>query len=150
MQATVDDHELHDELTSLLKNVSPSGRRKMSKVIALQLRANQSDQILANKDPSGKSFKERKSQKRKGAKRGKMFKKLGRRRSLSARYNAAEALINFRGHNLGIAKTHQDGGFGVVNKQGLKIRYPERKLLGISKKDRELVRDTIIGVLAEG
>lgn len=150
MQFYADDQALNDELNTLLKNVSPAGRRKIAKEIAFRIRVNRSDQIKKNVDPMGQKFVPRKPQKRKGAKKGRMFKKLGARRSLTARFNPAEALVSFRGQNLKIAKTHQDGGFGVVNKQGLKVRYPQRPLLGIGKVEREIVRDAIISALAEG
>ena len=150
MQFSVDNELLNDELTALIKNVSSSNRRKIAKEIAFRARANRSDQIKKNIDPSGTSFEARKPQKRKGAKRGRMFKKLGARRSMLARYNASEAMIGFRGKNLGIAKVHQEGGLGTVNQQGLKVRYPERRLMGIGRVEREIVRDAIITALANG
>lgn len=150
MQFSVDDNLLNDELTTLIKNVSSSNRRKIAKEIAFRTRANRSDQIKKNVDPDGKAFEKRKPQKRKGAKRGRMFKKLGARRSMLAKYNPSEAMIGFRGKNLGIAKIHQEGGLGTVNKQGLKVRYPERRLIGIGRVEREIVRDAIITALANG
>ena len=150
MQFSVDDNLLNDELTTLIKNVSSSNRRKIAKDIAFRTRANRSDQIKKNVDPDGKAFEKRKPQKRKGAKRGRMFKKLGARRSMLAKYNPSEAMIGFRGKNLGIAKIHQEGGLGTVNKQGLKVRYPERRLMGIGRIEREIVRDSIINALAAG
>ena len=150
MQFSVDDNLLNDELNTSIKNLSSSNRRKIAKEIAFRTRANRSDQIKKNVDPDGKAFEKRKPQKRKGAKRGRMFKKLGARRSMLAKYNPSEAMIGFRGKNLGIAKIHQEGGLGTVNKQGLKVRYPERRLMGIGRVEREIVRDAIITALANG
>lgn len=150
MQVYVDDHELNDELNTLLSRVSPAGRRKIAKEIAFRIRANRSDQIKKNVDPMGQKFEPRKPQKRKGAKRGLMFKKLGARRSMFTKFNATEAMIGFRGKNISIAKIHQQGGLGTVNKQGLKVRYPERRLMGIGRVEREIVRDALITALANG
>lgn len=150
MHITVDDQDLHDELTMLLKRVSPSGRRAIAKEIAMAIRTHRSNSIKANIDPDGQPFEPRKPQKRKKAKKGRMFKKLSARRSMLAKYSAAEAKIAFLGKNIGIAEVHQEGGLGVVNDKGLKVRYPKRKLMGIGHKEREIVRESIINALANG
>lgn len=150
MHINVDDQELNAEFTALLKNVSPANRRKIAKEIAMKIRANRSDSIKANIGPDGKKFEPRKPQNRKGAKRGRMFRKLGARRSLVAKYSPAQALVYFRGKNMSIAKIHHEGGCGVVNKQGFKVRYPERPLLGIGANERDIVRDAVVDALANG
>lgn len=150
MQFSVHNQTLNDELTDLIKRVSPSNRRKIAKEISMRVRANRSDMIKKNIDPDGNSFESRKPQNRKGAKKGRMFKKLGARRSMTARYSPAQAMVGFRGQNIGIAKVHQEGGMGIVNKLGLKVRYPERRLMGIGKTERDIVREVIITSLADG
>lgn len=151
MQFTVDDEELNDELSALLRNVKPSARRKMARVIAMRIRGNRAQQIKKNVDPDFKKFTPRKPQKDKKAAKGLLFKKLSRKAKqlMFIENSAQEAMVGFRGKNLHILKTHQDGDEGIVNKFGLKVRYPERRLLGIGKTERIIVRDEIINALAE-
>lgn len=151
MRFSVDDEELNDELSALLRNVKPSARRKIARVIAMRIRGNSGAQIKKNIDPDFKKFAPRKPQKDKKAGKGLLFKKLSRKAKqlMFIENSAAEAMVGFRGKNLHILKTHQDGGEAVVNKFGLKVRYPERRLLGIGKTERIIVRDEIINALAE-
>lgn len=150
MQFSVHNQTINDELADLIKRASPSNRRKIAKDISMKVRAHRSDMIKKNIDPDGNSFESRKPQKRKDAKKGRMFKKLGARRSMTAKYSPAQAMVAFRGQNIGIAKIHQEGGMGIVNELGLKVRYPERKLMGIGKTERDIVREVIITSLADG
>ena len=152
MQFSVDDQELNDELSALLRNVKPSARRKISRVIAMRIRGNRAAQIKKNIDPDFKKFEPRKPQKNKNAPKGLLFKKLSgkAKRLIFIENNAQEAMVGFRGKNIHILKTHQDGGEAVINKFGLKVRYPERRLLGIGKTERIIVRDEIINALADG
>lgn len=151
MRFSVDDQELNDELTKLLNNVRPSARKRVAKEIALRIRGNRAAQIKKNVDPDFKKFEPRKPQNRKKAPKGLMFKKLSGKfkRLIFTEYSASEALIGFRGKNVHVLKTHQEGGEGVVNKYGTKVRYPERRLLGIGKTERIIVRDAVTKELAK-
>lgn len=151
MQFTVHDQELNDELSALMRNVKPSARRKMAKVIAMRIRGNRAGQIKKNVDPDFNKFAPRRPQKNKNAPKGLMFKKLSRKakRLMFIENSAEEAMVGFRGKNIHILETHQEGGEATVNKLGLKVRYPERRLLGIGKTERIIVRDEITKALAD-
>lgn len=148
MQFHVNAKSLSDGLERLLTSVKPQERRRMARSIAISLRAMQSDNILANLEPDGSKMAPRLPQRRAKRKTGKMFQKLGRRRQIKARYNANRALVQFEGANRRIANIHHYGLKAKVSSAGPYVRYRERQLLGISDRERQLVKEHIYKALA--
>ena len=142
---------LNEKFGSLLKKVSPASRRQYARDVAITLRAHRSDEILANKDAAGKAMVQRKPQKahrRQKNKSGKMFKKLGRRSNMRVHANANFASVAFQPKNKKIADNHHYGNRVQVNKYS-RVKYPERTLMGMGKKEEQIIFDKLYDLMAE-
>lgn len=142
---------LNEQFGAILQKISPASRRQFARDVAISLRAYRSDEILANRDASGNAMALRKPQKthqRQKNKSGKMFKKLGRRSSMRVRANANLASISFLPKNQRIAENHHYGKNVQVNKYS-RVRYPERTLMGIGKKEEQIIFDKLYDLMAE-
>lgn len=137
----------------LIQNLEPSAQRILARTIAQRLRESQSTRIGLQKNPDGSAYEPRKPQGRlrnkKGGLRRKMFAKLKQNKYLKARSTSSSAVVEFIGQVEAIARVHQDGLRDKVNRRrNLEVKYAERRLLGISKSDEDLIRDLCIEQLA--
>lgn len=141
---------LNDRFGEILKRVNPAERRKLSRSIAVAVRAERSNEILANKNADGTAMEKRKAQKasrrRSKNKSGKMFKKLGKRSSLRIHANASFAAVSFQHKNRKIAENHQYGRKVQINRY-TKVKYPKRSLLGIGPKEEQIVLDQLMKLM---
>ena len=140
--------EITSELDSILGTMKPSARRKLAKELALMLRGEMSAAILANKEPDGSAMAPRLSQRSRKAKTGKMFKKLGMRRSMKVRQSARSASVEFQPKNARIAAVHHFGLTSRVNKHGTTAKYIARELLGFNDPLEEKISTAIIDHIA--
>lgn len=141
---------LEDWAGGLLAGLTPAARRQIAKAVAVALRASQQRRIAQQQDPDGAAYAPRKARpsrlrgKAGRIKRQAMFAKLRRAKYLKATADATTATVAFTGRAGAIAAVHQQGGVDNVGKQGPRVRYPRRILLGFSAEDRELVRNIVL------
>ena len=148
-----------DELTTfeawagtLLARLSPVGRRKATREIALRLRRSQQARIATQENPNGTEYEPRKTRshgerlrgKRGRVKRTAMFKRLRNSRWMSIEENGKELAVGFSGRVARLARIHQFGEKSAVAPGGPNYRYPVRALLGLTNADREMVLDCLL------
>jgi len=141
-------------LSGLIKNLEPTAQRTLARDIAKRLRESQSKRIGLQLNPDGSAYEPRKPQLRLRNKKGKvrrtMFAKLKQTKYLKASATSSSAIVSFTRQVERIAQVHQYGLRDKVNKRrsDLEVKYPERRLLGISSSDEEMIRDLVIDQLA--
>ena len=131
----------------LLRKLKPAERRKLAMTIARELRRSQSQRIARQENPDGSPFEPRKPQnrKRQGAiRRRSMFSKIRQAKYLKVFASPAAAEVGFVGHVARIADIHQRGLRARVERGGPEYDYPERKLLGFSEADTQMIQDLLI------
>lgn len=120
-------------LGELIEAAEPGQRRKlMDKLMRFARRAN-ADRIAANQEPEGGAMVARK--KRPKGKRGKMFKNIGKQRSLKVRIGEDEGELSFANPLIAnTAAVHHFGQTGYVGKTRagkiIRTKYDARRLLG--------------------
>lgn len=148
-----DLHQLETYLSGLIQNLAPEAQRILARTIAQRLRDSQSKRIGLQRNPDGSAYEPRKPQLRlrnkKGRLRRAMFVKLKQAKYLKASTTPAGAVVSFIGQVESIARVHQYGLRDKVNRRrNLEVQYAQRRLLGISKDDEEMIRDLVIEHLA--
>jgi len=73
-----------------------------------------------------------------------MFTKLRNNTNLKVKADGNEIAVGFFGRVARIARVHQFGLNDRVAKDGPEVRYAERRLLGFSVTDRELIHDSLL------
>lgn len=144
---TNDLQALEDWVTPLLDNLSSKERRALARRVAQALRRSQRERIKAQQNPDGSPYAPRKPQRRaqKGAiRRRTMFAKIRTAKYLKARAQGDTAEVGFVGRVVRIARVHQDGLRANVDRDGPRVTYTQRRLIGFSDADRELIQDTVL------
>lgn len=146
-----------DDLTALetwceplLAKLQPAARRKLARAIATPLRRSQAQRIAAQQNADGSPYEPRKPRLRdkKGRVRKQMFTRLRTARFMRARVDQNSAAVEFTGRVARMARVHQEGLEDRVARNGPRIRYPRRQLLGFTQQDLRLVRDQLVEHLA--
>lgn len=136
-----------DKLAGLLASLSPAGRRKLAGDIAKELRKSQQQRIKQQKAPDGSPYQARKRQPLR-AKTGRikraMFQKLCASRYMKATGSENSAVVEFTGKVQRIARVHQYGLKDRPNPHSRDVQYAERRLLGFSQNDKDLMEAMII------
>lgn len=138
---------LEDWVQPLIAQLDRKARRQLARKVALELRRSQRERIKAQRNPDGTPYEPRKPQHRaqQGAiRRQAMFSKIRTAKYLKARGSAEAAEVGFTGHVARIADIHQKGRRAMVDRDGPRIRYPERRLIGYTDGDRERVMETVL------
>ncbi|MCU6276165.1 phage virion morphogenesis protein [Enterobacter quasiroggenkampii] len=139
-----------EKLNGLIASLSPAARRKLAGEIAKQLRTAQQQRIKQQKAPEGSPYQARKRQLLR-AKTGRikraMFQKLRTSRYMKASGSNDAAVVEFTGKVQRIARVHQYGLKDQPSPQGSQVQYAERRLLGFSWEDKQLIENLIIQVL---
>ncbi|MEB7500319.1 phage virion morphogenesis protein [Leclercia pneumoniae] len=132
-------------LTALLANLEPAARKRMMRELAQQLRRNQQNNILLQRNPDGTGYEPRRvtARTKKGRIKRKMFSKLCTTKYLKTAANADSASVQFDGQVQRIARVHHYGLRDRVSRNGPDVRYDERRLLGINDEVNALICDTI-------
>lgn len=134
-------------LTGLIESLSPSGRRRLSAELAKRLRQSQQRRVMAQKAPDGTPYAPRQQQsarKKTGRVKRKMFAKLITSRFLHIRASPEQASMEFYGgKSPKIASVHQFGLSEENRKDGKKIDYPARPLLGFTGEDVQMIEGII-------
>ncbi len=141
-----------DQLAGLLAALSPAGRRRLTIDIAKKLRQRQQQRIKSQKNPDGSPYASRRPQPlraKQGRIKREMFVKLRSNRYLKASGNDNAALVEFTGKVQRIARVHQLGLKDKPGRHSHEIQYPERRLLGFTDEERQLVETLIIEHLTD-
>lgn len=142
-----------DKLAGLLASLSPAGRRKLAGEIAKKLCKSQQQLIKQQKAPDGSPYQARKRQPLR-AKTGRikraMFQKLRASRYMKATGSENSAVVEFTGKVQRIARVHQYGLKGRPNPHSRDVQYAERRLLGFSQNDKDLIEAMIINHFKNG
>lgn len=140
-----------NRLTGLIESLSPSGRRRLSAELAKRLRQSQQRRVMAQKAPDGTPYAPRQQQsarKKTGRVKRKMFAKLITSRFLHIRASPEQASMEFYGgKSPKIASVHQFGLSEENRKDGKKIDYPARPLLGFTGEDVQMIEEIILAHL---
>ncbi|NRO99369.1 phage virion morphogenesis protein [Paraburkholderia sp. NMBU_R16] len=156
--AAVDDLSAFDAWAgALLAQLSPAGRRAAMRDIARELRRSQQARIAAQKNPDGVGYKPRKIKpggtklrsKRGRIKRTAMFMKLRMARWMTIEASERQLAVGFSGRVARVARVHQFGEKGPVAPGGPEYPYPVRMLLGSTDREREMIREKLLGHLME-
>ena len=139
-------HELDAYLSALLSKLEPGQRRVLARAVAVELRRRQSARIAAQRNPDGTPYEPRKPQLRhkRGEIRRSMFARLRMARFLKSQWDPNSAVETFAHKAQRIAAAHHFGLRDRVNKQGLTVQYPTRKLLGLEREDFDQVVDLVL------
>ena len=137
--------------STLLAQLDPAARRKLTQQIAQDLRRSQQQRIKAQQTPEGIAYTPRKQRKAFKNKQGRikkqkaaMFAKLRTNAHLKTKSDANQIEVGFYGRVARIARVHQFGLRDRVSNRGPLVRYEERKLLGFSISTIKLSRNSLI------
>ncbi|MCD9124032.1 phage virion morphogenesis protein [Cupriavidus sp. UGS-1] len=138
---------------ALLARMTRSERRAALLEIGRELRRSQQARIAGQQNPDGSAYAPRKARAalNKGArdkagriKREAMFRKLRTARFLKVEVTDEGLAVGFSGRGAYVARVHQEGRTERVARDGPEYTYPERKLLGFTKAEREMIRDRMV------
>ena len=134
-------------IDGLMSVLSPVQRRVFFSRLSKELTRINAQRIRQNITPDGDAFEPRKPQTQLRAKRGRtraMFQKMPK--SIRQTSSPDGLSLSFSGSAAQIADVHHYGQEDYVlrNRPRLRIRYPERQLLGISDSDQKLIIDKLI------
>lgn len=133
----------------LLAGIAPAGRRKLARSIATALRRSQAERIKAQRNPDDTAFVPRKARKDLRGKAGRvkrqaMFAKMRTAKWLRTKATPDRAEVGFNGRAAAIAQVHQYGELAPVAPEGPRVRYPQRRLLGFTGRDRGMIGDLVL------
>lgn len=135
--------DLVDWAEPFLERMAPGELKKLNRSIANGLRQNARSRIAAQEAPDGTPYSPRVAKTNGRIRRKAMFRKLRQNGRFRTDAGTDYAAIGWRGKNASIARIHQYGKRGRVTKDGPWYDYPERRLLGFSRDDREFLRDQV-------
>jgi phage virion morphogenesis protein len=139
-----------DRLNGLIAALLPAARRKLAGEIAKELRKSQQQRIKQQINPDGSPYQARKRQPPR-AKNGRikraMFQKLRTSRYMKAKGRENSALVEFTGKVQRIARVHHYGLQDRPNPHSSDVHYPQRQILGLAKRDKNLIKVLIIECL---
>lgn len=133
----------------LLARLEPGERSKLARSIGQELRRNQQKRVMAQENPDGTKFAPRKKRDLRG-KQGRirrklaMFKKLRTATYLKVRGDSSGITVGFTGRIAQIARVHQYGLRDRAERGAPDTRYATRKLLGLTDKDLDIIRNGLL------
>lgn len=139
-----------DKLAGLIAALSPAGRRRMTADIAKKLRQRQQQRIKSQKAPDGSPYAPRKRppvRAKQGRIKREMFAKLRTNRYMKASGGDSAAVVEFTGKVQRIARVHQYGLRDKPEPHSNYIKYHKRQLLGINKKEEDIINNIALGYL---
>ncbi|MBL1266244.1 MAG: phage virion morphogenesis protein [Halomonas sp.] len=144
---------LEEWVGPLLAKLDVKQRRALARNVARDLRRRQRERIRAQTNPDGTPFAPRKEQRLRAQqgsiKRRAMFSKLSTAKWLKATAQGDTAVVGFFGSVARIATTHQRGLKDRVSRDGPRVEYAQRELLGFTVLDREHIMDSVLEHLGE-
>ncbi|WP_447730433.1 phage virion morphogenesis protein [Enterobacter asburiae] len=141
-----DLQRVDDWLAALLANLEPATRNRMMRQLAQELRRSQQQNIRLQRNPDGTAFEPRRvtARSKKGRVKRQMFAKLRTTKYLKTAATADSASVQFDGKVQRIARVHHYGLRDKVSRHSFKVKYPQRRLLGVNKDIAVLVRNTLM------
>nr|WP_249430285.1 phage virion morphogenesis protein [Enterobacter cloacae] len=135
-----------DWLAALLANLEPAARNRMMRQLAQELRRSQQQNIRLQRNPDGTTFEPRRvtARSKKGRIKRQMFAKLRTTKYLKTAATADSASVQFDGKVQRIARVHHYGLRDKVSRHSFKVKYPQRRLLGVNKDIAVLIRNTLM------
>ena len=139
-------------IDGFLARLKPGERLRLSRKIGQLLRRVNAARIRRNVEPDGSAMEPRKvrrdSQGRLRGRRGKgrMFRKLGLARNMKVKARPDEVEVSFNSRVSRTAAVHHFGLKDRVEKRrnSIRVRYAERRLLGIPKGDKQAIMDEVL------
>ena len=139
---------LEEWVGPLLAKLSAKERRALARNVARDLRRRQRERIRAQTNPDGTPYAPRKEQRLRAQqgsiKRRAMFSKLSTAKWLKATAQGDTAVVGFFGSVARIAATHQRGLKDRVTRDGPRVEYAQRGLLGFTALDQEHIMDSVL------
>lgn len=131
-------------LESIYRSLTASERRKLMKGIITAVRREQLQRIGKQTDPDGNRFAPRSTgQKRKDQATGPMFKRLRLIKHTVVQSTESEGVMGFKSRAERIAAVHQHGQMDAPRKGWRPVRYPVRRLLGVSDQTERIVMEEL-------
>ncbi|APA67494.1 phage virion morphogenesis protein [Janthinobacterium sp. 1_2014MBL_MicDiv] len=144
-------HALEAWVGGLLAKLQPAQRRAVNHKVAIDLRRSQAQRIKAQQGPDGTAYPARKRRKEFKGKNGRikrqkaaMFAKIRTVKHLKVKATGDQIEVGFFGWVARVARVHQFGRQDRLSKKGPLYKYPERSLLGLSKLDRTVIRESLL------
>lgn len=138
--------KIDDWLAALLANLEPAARTRMLREVAQDVRRIQQQNITAQRAPDGTAWEPRRmtARTKKGRVKRKMFTKLKTAKYLKAQANASQAEVRFTGQVQRIARVHHYGLRDRVSRKGPKVKYAQRRLLGMNEELEALAHNALM------
>jgi len=135
-------------LGQLIEAAEPGQRRKLIDKLMRAVRRANAERIGANVDPDGAAMVPRKPRETRRGRRTKMFKHIGKTRSLKIKVTPEGGELQFANPLVeATAATHHYGLEGYVGKtrrgKVIRTKYEARRLLGFGKEQDELVDEVL-------
>ncbi len=140
---------LEDWAAGLLGQLEPASRNKLARSIGQALRRSQQQRIIAQRNPDGSKYAPRKQRNLRG-KQGRvkrkvqMFQKLRTASFLKVQGDGNAISVGFTGRIARIARVHQYGLKDRAERGAPDVRYEQRKVLGLTDTDLDLIRDSML------
>jgi len=146
---TEDLQRLETWVAPLLQRLKPAERSRLARKVGTAVRRSQQKRVARQQNPDGSRFAARRNAAPRRAKagrikRGVMFGKIRQAKHLRVRATASEASVGFAGRVSRIARIHQEGRTDTVSKDGPRVTYARRVLLGFTDSDEQLMRELIL------
>ncbi|WP_205956993.1 MULTISPECIES: phage virion morphogenesis protein [Pantoea] len=127
-------HEVDAWLDALLAKLEPAERKKMLREVARDMRRIQQANMTAQRAPDGSAWEPRRvsARTKQGRIKRKMFVKLKTAKYLKTKATGDSAEVAFVPAVQRLARVHHYGLRDRVSRRGIKVKYAERPLLGIS------------------
>lgn len=137
-------------MAEALRSMEPAARKRLFTRIGRQLRARTRKRMTAQVGPDGERWaprvRDKAGQVRKTAK---MMVGLRADRRLLATGKPDGAEVGWKGTAARIAEVHHNGAFDYVEEgSSVRIRYPQRRLIGLSADDVDYVRQALLDHIA--
>lgn len=138
-------------LGDYLQKLEPRERRKLARKIGKSLRDANGKRVRDNVKPDGSAMEPAKARRDKRGRlrkrKGRMYPKIALARNLRAKASADRIVVDFRPLVSRTAEVHQFGEVAPVDpkiRNSIKVRYPERPLLGFAPADVEAIQMSIM------
>ncbi|WP_210517556.1 phage virion morphogenesis protein [Pantoea ananatis] len=139
-------HEVDAWLDALLAKLEPAERKKMLREVARDVRRIQQGNMTAQRAPDGSAWEPRRVSARTklGRIKLKMFVKLKTVKYLKTKATGDSAEVAFVPAVQRLARVHHYGLRDRVSRRGMRVKYSERPLIGISAETEEAVTSIVM------
>lgn len=149
--------ELEPFLAAYLNRLGPAQRKRVLRKVGQEVRRINTRRIAANLQPDGSAMEPRKPRKRMKDAQGRikrtarMFRKLRLAKKIGIDVADDAVALSFNGNAAESAARHNFGLTGFVGRtrkgKDIRVKYPERRLLGFGPEDMEAITDAALALL---